>query len=109
MGVLNFCIGVTPSPTLRLPHRKCCFLFLRLPLFRFLRSTNTHVANNVGDAASAAFNITDSCFTPESDPPLFSSEPVESETDVQSESDVNVQSDSDVESESNRLPLCSDN
>ncbi|CAM9760220.1 unnamed protein product, partial [Scytosiphon promiscuus] len=35
---------------------------------RFLRSTDTHVVDNVGDAASGdADDITDSCFTPESD------------------------------------------
>eukprot|EP00752_Nemacystus_decipiens_P005724 g5181.t1 len=36
--------------------------------FVFLRSTNTHVVDNVGDAANGELDdITDSCFTPESD------------------------------------------
>eukprot|EP00903_Cladosiphon_okamuranus_P009971 g9457.t1 len=36
--------------------------------FVFLRSTNTHVVDNTGDAANGELDdITDSCFTPESD------------------------------------------
>ena len=35
---------------------------------RFLRSTNTHVVDNIGDAANGELDdITSSCFTAESD------------------------------------------
>lgn len=65
-------VGCVTNPALPLPPSpRACLLVnvvCRDLLFRFLRSTNTHVVDNIGNAGNGELDdITDSCFTAESD------------------------------------------